>query len=261
MPGSGIRDPEALSPGPIWVYTTLPDYADTISRRSIRSRRPSRWSCARCRFPRSITTRCCSPSAPSRCADPTCTSRATRNPGRSNVPVMLGHEFGGTVAGVGRRCAASARGTASSARRRRVICGECLMCRSGRYNLCPSRKGFGYGIDGAMAQYVRVPARCLHRIPDALPFEHRVPGRAARGGLQRDVRELDVGPATRWSCSGRDRSACCARAWRRSRGANPLIVAGLPERRARGSSRGAAARRHPHRQRPDRGSRRPSSVR
>ena len=39
------------------------------------------------------------------------------------------------------------------------ICGECLMCRTGRYNLCPARKGFGYGIDGAMAQWVRVPAR------------------------------------------------------------------------------------------------------
>jgi alcohol dehydrogenase/L-iditol 2-dehydrogenase len=45
------------------------------------------------------------------------------------------------------------------------------MCRTGRYNLCPARKGFGYGIDGAMSQYVRVPARCLHRIPDTLPFD------------------------------------------------------------------------------------------
>ena len=51
------------------------------------------------------------------------------------------------------------------------ICGECLLCRTGRYNLCPSRKGFGYGIDGAMARWVRVPARCLHRIPDSLPFD------------------------------------------------------------------------------------------
>ena len=45
------------------------------------------------------------------------------------------------------------------------------MCRTGRYNLCPSRKGFGYGVDGAMAQYVRVPARCLHHVPDTLPFD------------------------------------------------------------------------------------------
>ena len=51
------------------------------------------------------------------------------------------------------------------------ICGTCMLCRTGRYNLCPARKGFGYGVNGAMAQYVRVPARCLHQIPDTLPFD------------------------------------------------------------------------------------------
>jgi len=45
------------------------------------------------------------------------------------------------------------------------------MTRVGRYNLDPSRLGFGYGVNGAMTQYVRVPARCLHRVPDNLPFE------------------------------------------------------------------------------------------
>ena len=51
------------------------------------------------------------------------------------------------------------------------ICGTCMLCRTGRYNLCPARKGFGYGVNGAMAQYVRVPARCLHHIPATLPFD------------------------------------------------------------------------------------------
>jgi alcohol dehydrogenase/L-iditol 2-dehydrogenase len=45
------------------------------------------------------------------------------------------------------------------------------LCRGGLYNLDPTRRGFGYGVDGAMTEYVRVPARCLHRIPDQLPFE------------------------------------------------------------------------------------------
>ena len=46
------------------------------------------------------------------------------------------------------------------------------MSRRGLYNLDPSRKGFGYGVDGAMTRFVRVPARLLHAVPDALPFEH-----------------------------------------------------------------------------------------
>ena len=88
-----------------------------------------------------------------------------------NVPVVLGHEFAGTVAKTGRTVKSFREGDRVVSETAAAICGECLLCRTGRYNLCPHRKGFGYGIDGAMASYVRVPARCLHRIPDTLPFE------------------------------------------------------------------------------------------
>ena len=88
-----------------------------------------------------------------------------------NVPVVLGHEFGGTVAKLGRGVRGFREGDRVVSETAAVICGDCLLCRTGRYNLCPSRKGFGYGVDGAMAEWVRVPARCLHRIPDTLPFD------------------------------------------------------------------------------------------
>jgi threonine dehydrogenase-like Zn-dependent dehydrogenase len=88
-----------------------------------------------------------------------------------NVPVTLGHEFGGTVARVGPAVTAFREGDRVVCETAAEICGNCLLCRTGRYNLCPSRKGFGYGIDGAMADWVRVPARCLHAIPDSLPFD------------------------------------------------------------------------------------------
>jgi len=88
-----------------------------------------------------------------------------------NVPVTLGHEFAGTVAKAGRAVKTFREGDRVVSETAAEICGECMLCRTGRYNLCPARKGFGYGIDGAMASYVKVPARCLHRIPDTLPFE------------------------------------------------------------------------------------------
>jgi L-iditol 2-dehydrogenase len=88
-----------------------------------------------------------------------------------NVPVVLGHEFGGTVACRGRGVRGFREGDRVVSETAAQICGDCVLCRTGRYNLCPSRKGFGYGIDGAMARWVRVPARCLHRIPDSLPFD------------------------------------------------------------------------------------------
>jgi len=46
------------------------------------------------------------------------------------------------------------------------------LSRRGLYNLDPTRLGFGYGVDGAMTRYVKVPSRCLHKIPDDLSFEY-----------------------------------------------------------------------------------------
>src|SRR5438093_8205243 len=87
------------------------------------------------------------------------------------VPVVLGHEFAGTVAKAGRFARNFHEGDRVVSETAAEVCGECLLCRTGRYNLCPARKGFGYCVNGAMASYVKVPARCLHHIPDSLPFE------------------------------------------------------------------------------------------
>jgi alcohol dehydrogenase/L-iditol 2-dehydrogenase len=46
------------------------------------------------------------------------------------------------------------------------------MSRQGLYNLDPSRKGFGYGVNGAMTRYVKVAARLLHKIPESVSFDH-----------------------------------------------------------------------------------------
>ncbi len=88
-----------------------------------------------------------------------------------NVPVVLGHEFCGTVTRLGRAVTGLREGDRVVSETAARICGACVMCRTGRYQLCPKRQGFGYGVDGAMTQFVRVPARCLHAIPDGLSFD------------------------------------------------------------------------------------------
>ncbi|MBM3215801.1 zinc-binding dehydrogenase [Candidatus Poribacteria bacterium] len=89
-----------------------------------------------------------------------------------NVPVIQGHEFCGTIREVGSDVRAYRPGERVVSETSAVICGVCRFCRAGEYNLCPDRKGFGYGVDGAFTRYVRVPQRCLHRIPEGVPFEH-----------------------------------------------------------------------------------------
>jgi L-iditol 2-dehydrogenase len=88
-----------------------------------------------------------------------------------NYPVVLGHEFAGTVRQTGAAVTAWKTGDRAVSETAAVIDPDSPMTRRGLYNLDPNRKGFGYGVNGAMTRLVRVPGRCLHRVPDGLPFE------------------------------------------------------------------------------------------
>ncbi len=84
-------------------------------------------------------------------------------------PLVPGHEFAGEIADIaddvsgweiGERVAVGL-----------VIgCGHCPMCRRGDENLCAELREIGIHINGAYAEYVRVPIRCLHRIPDSMSY-------------------------------------------------------------------------------------------
>lgn len=87
-----------------------------------------------------------------------------------NYPCILGHEFAGTVAKTGARVSNFKEGDRAVSETAAVIDESSPLSRSGLYNLDPARRGFGYGVDGAMTNYVRVPERCLHRIPEGLGF-------------------------------------------------------------------------------------------
>ncbi|MEN8716154.1 MAG: alcohol dehydrogenase catalytic domain-containing protein, partial [Verrucomicrobiales bacterium] len=88
-----------------------------------------------------------------------------------NYPVVLGHEFAGHIVEIGSEVEKWKEGDRVVSETAAIIDPDNPMTRQGLYNLDTSRKGFGYGIDGAMTKYVRVPSRILHRVPDRLPFE------------------------------------------------------------------------------------------
>lgn len=88
-----------------------------------------------------------------------------------NYPVVLGHEFGGQIAMLGKRVVGWKEGDRVVSETAAVIDSNNPMSRQGLYNLDPTRKGFGYGVNGAMTRFVRVPARCLHAVPAQLKFE------------------------------------------------------------------------------------------
>ena len=88
-----------------------------------------------------------------------------------NYPVVLGHEFGGLITKIGDKVKKWKVGDRVVSETAAVIDNESPLTKAGLYNLDPTRKGFGYGVDGAMTKYVRTPARCLHHIPENLSFE------------------------------------------------------------------------------------------
>ena len=88
-----------------------------------------------------------------------------------NYPVVLGHEFAGTVAAVGSGVSGWAEGDRVVSETAAVIDANSPLTRAGLYNLDPTRKGFGYGVNGAMTSLVRVPARILHKVPAGLALE------------------------------------------------------------------------------------------
>ena len=88
-----------------------------------------------------------------------------------DLPVILGHEFCGEVARVGKSVRGYAEGDRVVSETAAEIDETSPLSRAGRYNIDPHRRGFGNGRDGAMTQFVRVPARCLHRLPDGVSAE------------------------------------------------------------------------------------------
>ncbi len=81
--------------------------------------------------------------------------------------LIIGHEFAGVIAGVGpdvEGWRVGDRVVVNDA----IPCGTCPPCREGRLDGCEDLTMVGVTHDGGMAEYVRVTARGLHRLPDGV---------------------------------------------------------------------------------------------
>ena len=85
-------------------------------------------------------------------------------------PLILGHEPSGHVTEVGANVKKFKEGD-------RVLipavltCGYCDFCRDGRENICAHMVMLGNHIDGAYAEYIKVPAKDICHLPDEIPLE------------------------------------------------------------------------------------------
>jgi 2-desacetyl-2-hydroxyethyl bacteriochlorophyllide A dehydrogenase len=86
------------------------------------------------------------------------------------TPIVLGHECAGIVVETGKNVKGFKKGdrvTTESI----LGCGHCYYCQQGMTNLCPQWDHVGITFNGTFAEYMRIPARAAHRIPDNVSFE------------------------------------------------------------------------------------------
>ncbi len=86
-------------------------------------------------------------------------------------PVILGHEFSGEVVAIGNDVTNVAVSDRVVAEPHAMSCGLCEYCRRGLVQMCANKRSPGWGIDGAFADYLKLPAQLIHRIPDGVSYE------------------------------------------------------------------------------------------
>ena len=89
----------------------------------------------------------------------------------TNPPVIIGHEFCGTVVETGKAVTRYKPGDRVTAENVCIHCDECYMCTTGHYAICVSRGAQGLNIDGAFAKYVVCNEVNVYRIPDSISLE------------------------------------------------------------------------------------------
>jgi threonine dehydrogenase-like Zn-dependent dehydrogenase len=87
----------------------------------------------------------------------------------SPYPIIPGHEFSGVIAEVGEGITEFAVGDRVTADPT-LYCGKCEYCLTNRVNHCKNWSALGNTTAGSMAEYVKVPAKNVIKMPDSMSF-------------------------------------------------------------------------------------------
>ena len=85
-------------------------------------------------------------------------------------PVVMGHEATGQIESVGSGIAGMKVGQPVIINPI-ISCGHCDSCLRGAENLCRNAGLFGREVDGSMSDYVALPSRYVHALPEHLPLQ------------------------------------------------------------------------------------------
>lgn len=87
-----------------------------------------------------------------------------------HFPLILGHEFSGIVEETGKSIDKFKEGD-RVAISPDIYCGKCSNCRKGVEKYCENWNSIGTTIDGAFAEFITVPEKCLYHLPENMTFD------------------------------------------------------------------------------------------
>ena len=86
------------------------------------------------------------------------------------VPMVVGHEFVGTVAAMGSNVHDLEIGDVVAGEGH-IVCGRCRNCLAGRRHLCNATRGVGVNRPGAFAEYLRIPITNVWHADPSIPMD------------------------------------------------------------------------------------------
>ncbi|MBI4240777.1 MAG: alcohol dehydrogenase catalytic domain-containing protein, partial [Candidatus Rokubacteria bacterium] len=105
-------------------------------------------------------------------------------------PLILGHEGAGIVEAIGPEVHSLKPGERVACTQWTEACGMCRFCRTNREPLCAERKLFGHDRDGTYAEFFKIQADSLLRLPAEIPFEEGAILSCAIGTVLAAIRDV-----------------------------------------------------------------------
>jgi threonine dehydrogenase-like Zn-dependent dehydrogenase len=144
---------------------------------------------------------------------------------RPQPPVVMGHEFAGEVAAVGRAVRSFRLGDRVTANPI-MYCRACHYCRTGRTNVCLDRPILGLGLPGCFAEYVAIREENVFTLPAGVPYDVAAMSEVLCVGLHAMERAAP-GPGDAVAIIGPGPLGMILLVAARAAGAAPIVMIGL----------------------------------
>ena len=147
-------------------------------------------------------------------------------------PVVMGHEFSGTVASVGKAVTGLVVGQQVVSESAFVTCGNCWACQTGNDNVCQHKELIGYVHPGVFTNYVVVPAARVHVLPENVSLLSATLMEPLACAVRGIYEQIHITPGDVVAVAGPGSMGLLCVQLAKAAGAT-VVVAGLPDDRER----------------------------